>query len=356
MEGMAYDEKISSGQFFILLMLSRIMSLMLYRVESFSSGAPLMLGLLISTAIEAIVAIPLAIFLVNKKHIFKSAMQKSWVICAVRVICAVYFVVVSALALKLLAEFIANEFEDIVSPVFAIAMIAIASAYCAKLGIEGLARAGTAVFWVFILFLGLMIALNSGKYDALNLTPVKVSDARAVWEYALWDLSSCRWLPISLALSTNIKHGSHKALAGYLITKLILIESVILVVTMVLWNFVDMPGYPVLALSVYAKTDIIHRFDAINMAIWAVNCVLVNGLYFNIASKAFKKRTWLSVLIPSAISLALAILLYKKVIIISEATKNIVLISGILLIGVVVPIIAIIYWRLKKRCEDLRAV
>lgn len=347
--------KISTGQFFIILMLSRIMHIMVYRMDSFISGTPLMLGLVISTAAEAILSVPVFIFLMRKDDILESVQSNQKLGLALKIVIAVYFVFVSGVTLRSFAEFMTSEFTLVASPILIIVALAAAGAYCAKAGIEGLARAGTAVFWVFLLLTALMAFVNEGEYEPLNLIPVRKSDFKMMWDYIIWDICSCRWLPLSLALVGCLKHGAQKAAIGYLAVKFVLIEAVLLLITLVLWTFVDVPGYPILALGVYAKTDIINRFDAINMLVWTINCVIINGVYLNIASDFGKKRTVFSVAIPAALAAGFAVLYFKKIIFLTDDVRNIIMFSGIILLGVLVPLAGIIYWRVKKLCESFRA-
>lgn len=346
--------KISTGQFFVVIMLSRIMHVMLYKANTFTSGMPLMVGLLISTAIEALLAVPVFIFLVKKDDIIESAFANKKLCLALKAALAVYFTFVSGITLYLFADFMHTEFIHIATPVWIVGALALAGAYCARLGIEGIARAGAAVFWVFVALLVLMAVVNEGRYEPLNLVPVRQSDYKMMWDYVIKDISSCRWLPLTVALAGYLKQGAQKAAVGYLVTKLAIIEGVLLLITMILWTFVEVPGYPILALGVYAKTDLIRQFNAINMFVWVLNCVLVNGVYLNVASALAKKRNWLSVLVPAAIAATFAMLCYKHVVMLTQDVQNVIMFAGILIIGVLVPLAAVICWRVKKLCEGLR--
>ncbi len=349
---MANEAKISNGQFFIVITLSRIMHVMLYKADNFTSGAPLMLGLLISTAFEALLAVPVFVFLAKKDEITAVAFANKKTGFALKAAIAVYFVFVSSVTLYLFADFMHTEFEHVATPAWIVAILALAGAYCAKMGIEGIARAGTAVFWVFLALLAVLALVNEGRYDPLNLVPIRRSDYSATWEYVIKDISSCRWLPLAVALFENLKRGAQKAAVGYLATKLLLIEGVLALITMVLWTFVEVPGYPILALGVYAKTEIIRQFNAVNMFVWVLNCVLVNGVYLYVASGVAKKRTWLSVAVPAGLSATLAMLYYKQVISLSPNDRSALMLAGIVLIGVLVPIAAIICWRVKKYAKN----
>ncbi len=349
------DVKISNGQFFVLLLLSRVMHMMLYRTDGFSSGTPMMIGLLISTGIEILLGIPVFIFLMRKDEILGALAKNKKLRFAVRAIITLYFTFVAGSVMCAFARFMADEFPSLSSAVVIIIIIAAASAYCASLGIEAIARTGTVVLWAFLILLAVMALASEGRFDALNLVPLQKSDTRAVIDYIIRDVSSCRWLVLAVALSQYLKYGSQKAVLGYVAAKLVLIEAVLLMITMILWSFVDVPGYPILALGTYAKTEVIRRFDALNMFVWALNCVVVNATYIHTASDITKKKNLLSYLIPAAASAVFALLDYKKIFWFTERQEVVIMLAGIVLLGVLVPLAAIICWKVKKKCEGLRA-
>lgn len=349
---MKTETKISNGQFFVLLLLSRVMHLMLYRTESFSSGTPLMVGLLISTAIEIALGVPIFLFLLRKDEIIKACETNKKLCFVIRAIAALYFIFVFGAVLCSFARFMADEFSSLASPVVIIVLLAAASAYCAKLGIEAIARTGTVVLWAFLILLALMALSSEGTYDMLNLVPLQKSDSKAMIDYIIRDISSCRWLVLSGALAGYLKYGSQKAVLGYVAAKFVLIEAVLMMITMILWSFVDIPGYPILALGTYAKTEVIKRFDALNMFVWALNCVVVGATYIHVASDITKKKNVLSFLIPSAVSAIFALLYYKKVLWITNVQESLIMLAGIALLGVLVPLGAVIYWRMKRKCES----
>lgn len=347
--------KISTGQFFVILLLSRIMHVMVYRVETFTSGTPLMLGLVFSTLIESALGIPVFVFLIKREDVLQSVMQNKKLYLAIKIILALYFTFVSGVTLLSFARFMSEEFTFVASPVLIIVLLALSGAYCARLGIEGLARAGAPILWIFILLTVLMAFVNEGRYDTLNIIPVQKNDYKMMLDYVVWDVCACRWLVLSVALARYLKHGSQKAVIGYVFVKFILIEAVLLLITMIMWTFADVPGYPILALGIYSKTDVIHRFDAFNMLVFAINCVVINGIYLNIASDFTKKRTALHVLVPAALAAGFAVLCYKKIILMTVDVQNVITFSGIVLLGVLCPLAAIIYWRVKRKCEGLPA-
>ena len=167
---MTEQRKISAGQLMLLLVLARIMHTMILRFDDFTSGVPLMLGLLVATAIEALAAIP-AVLYFSAGGSDPAAEIGGRFAPAVKALYSVYFIVIAGGTIALFTEFLQNEFSHTVAPIAAILLLAAAAAYCACLGIEGIARAGTVVFWLFAVMFVLMAAVNEGDFNWLNVRP-----------------------------------------------------------------------------------------------------------------------------------------------------------------------------------------
>lgn len=246
------------------------------------------------------------------------------------------------------AEFLEREFSDSVSPVVAIILISAVAAYCAYLGIEGLARAGSVVFWLFVGLFVLMVIVSEGSFNWLNIRPVTSKDVPGMLNYAVESLSSAWWLPMFVILSEHLKDGAAKTAYGYLALKLIIIETLLLLVTLVLWKYVGILGYPIYALGAYAKSDFIQRFDAINMLIWAINCAIVSAVYVFIAAKPVKDKRW-GVLIFAILSAGVALYEFKRGLRYNETWFLWFKLVGITVLGVVIPSVSLAVKKFRKK-------
>ncbi len=344
--------RISAGQMMLLFLLARVMHAMIYRTESFGSGTPMMIALLCATAVEAVAAIP-AVYYFSAGGRDPAADLLGRYSPALRLCYSAYFAVIAGGTVAFFAGFIKNEFSEILRPAVVIILLIAAAAYCACLGIEGLARAGTVVFWMFALLFVVMAAVSEGGFEWLNIRPPLPSDSGQFWHYFIDNLSSAWWLPMLCALGSHLKKGAAAAAFGYLGSKLLIIGALLLLVTLVLWRYVDVLGYPIFALGAYAKTDFIQRFDAINMLVWAINCVIVISVYIFICSKASKRQR------PAAVGFALAAGVLAAVgckirLRFDENWFLIFKLAGVAILGVAVPAAAEIK-RLIGRFKDEKA-
>lgn len=343
--------KISSGQMYVLLILARIMHTMIFHAKEFKIGTPVMLALVFTTIIESVMSIPLILLLKDGGCDPVSIIAGNGRLAVfVRFLYSAYFLFISAGTLMYFAQFMKAEFNKTASPTAVIIVLTLAAAYCAYLGIEGTARAGTIVLWAFMVLFVVMAAVSEGEFERLNLLPVTLKDTDKILDYAVRDLSSSWWLPMLASMGAYLKNGVGKTVGGYLISKFLILETLMLLVTLVLWNFVGVLGYPMLALGAYAKTVFIQRFDAINMFVWCLNCVIVNGTYLFISAQSFgESRRKIGVAASSAVAAIGAVVIFLMNLGLNDGVAFVIKLSGIVLLGVIIPLAAVIVK--KKRAN-----
>lgn len=182
--------------------------------------------------------------------------------------------------------------------------------------------------------------------------PVTADDLPSMLKYALNDLASSWWLPMVAMLAPYIEKGVTKAVYGYLATKLVLLETILLLVTLVLYRFVKIIEYPILALGAYAKTDFIQHFDSINMLVWSINCILISGVYIFISSKAASKKKGLSIkwlVFISAVTAAAAVFAYYSGMEYNGTIGYSIRLSGVIVLGVLLPLCALAVQKIKSK-------
>ncbi|MCD8007304.1 MAG: spore germination protein [Oscillospiraceae bacterium] len=351
--------KISSGQMFILLILARIMHTMVFHSAEFSVGSFMLPTLLVTTLIEAALSLPVLILIDGGSDITGELSHGyKWLYILLRALYSLYFLYIATGTIKYIAEFMQDEFEGVINPIAVVLVLTVAASYCAHLGIEALARAGTVVFWIFIALFVSMAAVSEGTFNPSNLTPITGSDFPAILDYAVRDLSSSWWLPMLVVLDGHLngsKDGARKAAGGYLVTKLVMLELLTLLLILVLGKFADILGYPLLALGAYARTVFVRSFNAVNMFVWCMNAVLVSGVYLFIATDGLKgkKRTAgeISVMLITAIA---GIFAYRANLDFNDESAMVIKTAGILLLGVVLPTTLMIEKEVRKCVSLLR--
>ena len=348
--------KISPGQMFILLILARIMHTMVFHSDDFSVGTYMLPTLLVTTLIEAALSLPALILIDGGSDIISELSHGSKrAYMLLRLLYSLYFLYIATGTIKYIAEFMHTQFRRVISPIAVIVILAVAAAYCAHLGIEALARAGTVVFWIFIALFISMALVSEGTFNTSNLTPITGNDFPAMLDYAVRDLSSGWWLPMLVVLGTHLngsKDGAKKAAAGYLLFKLVMLEVLAVLIILVLGKFSDILGYPLLALGAYARTVFVQSFDAVNMFVWCMNAVLVCGVYLFISSEGIKGKK--GEFASLAITLAAGIIAYNLDLDFNGEVALIIKTAGIILLGVVPPLALMIEREVKKCVSSLQ--
>ncbi len=329
--------KIGTGQLFCLFALSRVMYSMLYHTREFTSGSPLMWAQLIATLAELILGIPLFVLLTREEDIFVSLPSRPWARNALIGAFALYFVLLLGDMLSDFLGFMAGEFGNISHPLVIAAVLWAVWSYTASLGIQGLARSALPVFILVMGLIAAMAFLTEGEIHLEYLTPMTERDIPTAVAYGIEELSSNWWLPMGVCLSGHIKNSGRNAGLGYLFFKLVFVEGLIFAVTVILWQYMNVAEYPILALGSYARTDFIQQFDAVNMFFWTLNSVIVGGSFCYCAVGSTEKR-WLSY-IPSAAATLTGVAVFYGILPFPEVIIRLV---GVFALGVILPLAAIL--------------
>ncbi len=346
---------ISCYQLFSLLLLSRLMQTMLYVGERRVSLAQ-MCALLFATLIELAASIP-AVMLSKRSDagVLKTLFCRTGentpkkgaaelLFRAAGLLYFLFFVYIAAGTLGSFADFMQKQFPDTAPTWLVLVTVTAAGWYCSLMGLEGLSRAGSVLLGGIALLIVLMAAVSEGSFDWLNVVPFSPETLPDFWDYALRDLASSWWLPLTALFYPDVRGGLEKTAGLYLASKLLLLESLMLVIMLVMSSFVEVLGYPLLTLGAYARTDFIQHFGAINMLFWTANCVVVLSLYILAASRAALggRSTGLKKGAAAAAALALAAVSYRLGIGYDERFGLYLRTALIAVLGVLLPLLGLI--------------
>ena len=348
--------QISHSQAYVLLILARLLHTMIYFHGEMRMGAWILASILISTAIETLLCLPL-LALLSRFGGVGELIRRSPVY---GFLCAAFFLFLSSGSVTHFTRFMQTEFPQVLPPVAVMLVTAAAAVYCSCLGVQALARAGTIVFAAFAVLLVSMALVSEAKPDMLNMIPVTEADMPDLWRMVLHDLSSSRWLVMLPCLAPGIRDvrtGAKKTAAAYLVTKLVILELLAALTILLLGNFVRIIGYPILAIGAYARTDFIRHFDAVNMFVWSLNCILVNGVYIFLAAskmpaKSPSKPNVVGAVICGAVVFAAAYASYGTGLDYNSNAANAVKGAAVLALGVAAPAISLVHCKLQKRRKE----
>lgn len=313
------------GQFLLLLFMCRVFTLMTF-VPFARDGEGLSLRLTaaaVSTAVQAILLIPTVILKKSATEVLLEKNKACGIVAAALYI--MFFMFWTVNSLLHFQSFLSARFFPYADSLLWIGVILIICVYCACLGTEALGRSAVLLFWVFIAALIAMSVSSAKEIDTANLyfDPIKPNGLfRAVIEDLSRNGEICaavflagRVRSAEQAVPDGKKHGNLRCgVYGVLASKLVLAETVMLLIAAVLGDFAALADYPFLALGTFGGERFIQRSDSLYLIVWTVTAVLNVSLFLHIAAELFGEvfpkmrfRTALSALLVFGILFAVTV-------------------------------------------------
>ncbi|MCX4256349.1 MAG: GerAB/ArcD/ProY family transporter [Oscillospiraceae bacterium] len=298
------------GQFLLLLFMCRVFTLMTF-VPFARDGEGLSLRLTaaaVSTAVQAALLIPVVLLgrsatsvILDKNNICGTVAAALYLL---------FFLFYTANSLMHFQRFLSARFFPYADSLLWIAVILAVCVYCACLGTEALGRSAVLLFWIFIIALAAMVFSSAGDADSANLY-FEPLDARGLFSAVLDDLSRNGEICAAAFLAGRVRDKLRCGVYGFLTAKLVLAETVMLLIAAVLGDFAVLSDYPFLALGTFGGERFIQRSDSLYLIVWTITAALNAALFLHIAAELFGEvfpkmrfRTAVSALLVFGILLA----------------------------------------------------
>lgn len=283
-------KKISFGQLMSLLLICRFFTLMTY-VPLISEGYGLteqMAGTAASVLIQ--VGIGFVLIFLNKRYACMSiteiaSAQSRTAGVIFGAVYFVFFIINSANGVLHFQDFVSEIFLPHSSGAVIAFLIAAAAAYCASLGIEGLARGCSVIFFVFCAAAALLIGLSLQNAELINFSFDPSCAAYSLPAAISADLSRSGEIVLAgfaIKYIGKRNEDANRGIFGYLALKLALLELVFGVMVIVLGDFLHVLRYPLLTLGSY--TGLIQRLDAFYMIVWTLSAAASCAVYIFFAA------------------------------------------------------------------------
>lgn len=276
------------GQLLILLLLCRIFTLMTF-VPLLGEGytfSTQLIASVISTVIQAVMIIP--IILLNKTIESKSTTEivfsRSKILgYIISFLYFVFFIFYTANGVICFQRFITVRFYPSANRYIWTAVLLLVCIYCSYLGIEGLARSAGIVFVLFVAMFVLMTGLSAADIDLSNYYFDRTY-SNSLFSAVTEDLARNGEITALAFLMKHVEKKYRCSAYCYLASKLISVEAVMFLITVVLGDFAAMTDYPFLTVGAYAGVRFIQRFDSIYMVIWTITAVINISVMMYISS------------------------------------------------------------------------
>lgn len=277
----------------MLLMVSRAFNILNY-IPIFTDGVELsaaLIGNLISVLINIALLIP-AIWLF-KKHpnqgLFAIAFDKNRWLGYVTVI--LYFVPIVLSIIGTVAGFqffMTNAVYPLASVVFIVLTICLACFFCAKAGIEGIARAGSIVFFLLLIGITFITIVSFDSIQLLNVKPLGSNSGNSIYRAIIEVISKNTEIYLIILLVPKIKGSFAKCSIWLMVAIGAFIEVTSFIMISVLGEFAYTQTFPYYTLASIVETNILQRLDSVHMTLWVFISFIKITAYIIIALDALK--------------------------------------------------------------------
>lgn len=286
------------GQLLLLLFMCRVFTLMTF-VPFARDGEGLTLRLTaaaVSTAVQAVLLIPVVALKKSSTEVILQKNKPCGIIAAALYL--LFFLFVTANSLVHFQSFLSARFFPYADSLLWIGVMLIVCVYCAFLGTEALGRSAVLLFWIFVISLAAMAISSAKEAESANLyfEPLNTGE---IFSAVLDDLSRSGEICAAVFLAGRVRPAEQDGSAekgrcglrcgiyGLLASKLVLAETVMLMIAAVLGDFAVLSDYPFLALGTFGGERFIQRADSLYLVVWTITAVLNVSLFLHIAAGLF---------------------------------------------------------------------
>ncbi len=347
-------QKITSGQFFVLMYLSSITYVSTLNSSTLNNNfTDSLLSVIASSLLSIILSLPV-FFLHDKYEEFnaqKLIKSKAKSFCVVIFsLYIIYFLICDVIMLSLLIDLLVSTIFPSIQPIYIAFMVLIVSAYGAFKGIESIARAGLIILVLAVIGMLLVILGLFNLYDSDNRQVVLYNGFSDMLSNTVVIFIRSSFLPQALFLLSFVKGRTVK---NSIITNSftgVFTYIVIFFIIHCLGLFATIELFPVHTLSSVSKLLPIQRLDIVFVMLWfAILVIKISTDFIAIGSciknSFIRKHRKLFFISCAAVVLIFTFLLSQnnsfKMILVDPIITG----SLILLLGLILPIILLMIKR-----------
>lgn len=266
--------KISSTQAVLLLFLCRMFTTVTFSPthSNITESSSILLGDLLSVLVTVILMLPL-FFLINSKN-------PDLICCASgcskifgKIVGAYFFLIIILLSIYTVTtftSFITTAIFPNSSQVLIIVTFLIACTYGAIMGLEGVSRAGTIIFVVFLISIGFIIFALADNMKLYNIKPMVNEPVKSVITAIIANVSRNLEIVLLIILYPNINGSFTKISLGYIGLSSLFFLALGTVTVLILGDYTIKQIFPFYSVTAIAHIGVFQRMDALYMGLWVV--------------------------------------------------------------------------------------
>ena len=270
--------KISAGQFFIAMFVSRVL-VTLNLSAQYTGGENLLdniISYLLSMMLAAVLALPLWLALRKGggKSVPELAAEGGWPGKLVPVCYGLYLVLMGGTSLGMFQVFL----SDTVNPGFSAGLVTAAllavALYGAWRGLETVGRCAVCVFAALILGSVLIFAMVAGRFDRDNLEPLFYNGFSQTGRGVLLFLARTTIFADMAVLLPQVKGRKLLGFGGWMAGTAAFVSGAILLIVGCLGRYAYTQNFPVYVLASLTQVTSLQRLDAVFTGIWMMGLII----------------------------------------------------------------------------------
>ncbi len=272
-------QKVSTAQFFSLLMLSRLLSTLTFMpvFDMNVNNSDYFPAIIIGSLILIVLLFPLFFIFKNSnsKGIIGMAYEVSPRISKTVCILYVLFFLFDAFSTLLRLElFVASAvFPDNDTTLFMLLTLA-AVCYCATRGIEALGRAGSVCLAILIVSFAFVLAAMCKRVDINNLSPVFYEGAKPVLTVA-WSVVIRTTEPVAIAVMLpKISGNVNKSIVLWTAFFSVFVSVLFFFLFTTSGNSALLNMFPIHSMAVLSEFGLIERLDGLLTGVWIISAFI----------------------------------------------------------------------------------
>lgn len=277
--------KISTWQFFILLILSRMFLLLTYtpRPQQDESGSIGTVAILFSFLMNFLLVLP--IYFLNKTICgqgFRAACRRrlgNALGSGLLLLYALLFLLISANTLLGFQFFFTNTVYVHAAPAAILISMLLLVWYALHLGLEPLCRVTSIIFAVFLPVMAFILITQFSQISVLNLQPLQWSDASYIGRSVYYFASNFMEFTLIPIFSQNINKGRKKGFVFFVCTSSIISALTTFILMGSLGAYGATQLFPIFTAAQASEVSIFQRLDSLYMAIWVIIAFARASLY-----------------------------------------------------------------------------
>ncbi len=293
------QSKISTGQFFSLLLLSRLLSTLTFMPDYIGSisTSDCLLAVSVGSALIPIFCIPVFILFKNKQR--NSILDEAYYVSPIfsriaAVLYVILFVYYAFLTLVRMDLFVATiVFPDMNTSLFVIVSVA-AVCYAASLGLEPLGRAGAVSLALFCVSFIVILMTLIDKVDINYLSPVLYDGTLSAFQVAASVVIRTIEPAAIAVLIPRINGNLKKGFTVWIVSFFVIATTIFFFLMTTLGNSSFLQMFPVHGMAVLSSLGLFERLDIVLTGVWIISAFIKIGFMIYLSSdllgRSFKRE------------------------------------------------------------------